>query len=239
MNRFWLWHAVLPALAFVAVAALLENTSIDLAVAAYFWDPLHQRWTWGDSWWTNEFLHRGGLLLVLALGLGVLAVFLASYRVKSLRRHRRAALFLALCVATGPALVSLAKATTNVECPRGLSRFGGKRPYVRLFEPAPEDVPRGHCFPAGHSSGAYALVAFYFGLRERQPRAARVALGGALLLGLVFSAGQWARGAHFLSHDVWSLAICWFVALAYYAGVFGQELYRVSTKSPAQASAGR
>ena len=52
-----------------------------------------------------------------------------------------------------------------------------------------------------------------------------MALGGALLLGVVYSAGQWARGVHFLSHDVWSLAICWFVALAYYAGAFGRELY--------------
>ena len=30
------------------------------------------------------------------------------------------------------------------------------------------------------------------------------------LIGTVFALGQQARGAHFLSHDLWTLAICWF-----------------------------
>ena len=237
MNRFLLLHAALPALAFGVVATLLEQTHVDLALASGFWDALQQRWTWGESWWTNEFLHVGGVRLMLAIGLSVLGVFLASYRVKRLRRHRRAAFFVALCLATGPLLVSQAQGITNVECPRQLVRFGGKHPYVRLFEPKPADAHRGHCFPAAHASGAYALVACYFGLRERWLRAARVALGAALMLGAVFSAGQWARGAHFLSHDLWSLAICWFVALAYYAGAFERELYPGTARPPVQRAA--
>ena len=32
-------------------------------------------------------------------------------------------------------------------------------------------------------------------------------------LGLLFGIGQQLRGAHFLSHDLWSLAICWTVSL--------------------------
>ena len=33
-----------------------------------------------------------------------------------------------------------------------------------------------------------------------------------LLLGLVFGIGQQLRGAHFVSHDVWTLGLCWFIA---------------------------
>ncbi len=224
MNPFWRRHAVLPALAFVAVTALLEATRIDLAVAELFFDPTQHRWTWGESWWTNQLLHQGGLALIIAFGVAVLSAFIASFRIARLRPHRHAALFVALCIATGPYVVARGKQSTNVDCPRELECFGGRKPYIRLFEDKPDDARVGHCFPAGHASGAYSLVAFYFALRERRARDAHLALGGALLLGLAFSAGQWARGVHFLSHDVWSLAICWFVALAYYAG-FGGALY--------------
>jgi len=33
-----------------------------------------------------------------------------------------------------------------------------------------------------------------------------------LLLGVVLGVTQQLRGAHFLSHDIWALAICWFIA---------------------------
>ena len=34
-----------------------------------------------------------------------------------------------------------------------------------------------------------------------------------LVIGISFGLAQQLRGAHFLSHDVWSAAICWFGAL--------------------------
>ena len=46
----------------------------------------------------------------------------------------------------------------------------------------------------------------------------------ALAVGIAFSIGQEARGAHFLSHDLASAAIVWFVQLA---------LYRVYAGAPA------
>ena len=39
----------------------------------------------------------------------------------------------------------------------------------------------------------------------------------AIALGAAFSIGQEARGAHFLSHDLTSAAIVWFVQLGLYA----------------------
>jgi membrane-associated PAP2 superfamily phosphatase len=43
----------------------------------------------------------------------------------------------------------------------------------------------------------YKLYGLYFGL----------------VLGIMFGASQQVRGAHFLSHDVFSLAVCWFSSL--------------------------
>ena len=50
---------------------------------------------------------------------------------------------------------------------------------------------------------------------QRTPILAAAFAGSVLLAGagLVFGSGQQLRGAHFLSHDLWSLAVCWFLAL--------------------------
>lgn len=37
-----------------------------------------------------------------------------------------------------------------------------------------------------------------------------------LVAGLIFGISQQLRGAHFLSHDLWSLTICWLVALGFF-----------------------
>jgi membrane-associated PAP2 superfamily phosphatase len=34
-----------------------------------------------------------------------------------------------------------------------------------------------------------------------------------LSVGLIFGISQQLRGAHFISHDLWTLAICWFFSL--------------------------
>jgi membrane-associated PAP2 superfamily phosphatase len=47
-------------------------------------------------------------------------------------------------------------------------------------------------------------------------------LGFALGLGGVFGLAQQLRGAHFLSHDVWTLMICWLIALALYLPMLGR-----------------
>jgi membrane-associated PAP2 superfamily phosphatase len=96
---------------------------------------------------------------------------------------------------------------------------------VHLFGDRPDDLPRAQCFPGGHSSSGFALLALYFALRDRRPRAARWFLGGALAVGTLFAFGQEARGAHFLSHDLWSLGIAWFTCLAVYRLAFGGRVW--------------
>jgi membrane-associated PAP2 superfamily phosphatase len=53
----------------------------------------------------------------------------------------------------------------------------------------------------------------------------RWGLFAGIALGLIFGLGQQLRGAHFFSHDVWTAAICWFIALGVY-GVFQDRLMR-------------
>ena len=83
--------------------------------------------------------------------------------------------------------------------PRGVRR---DRPYVSLFADRPDSLPRAMCFPGAHAASGFAFMFGYFLLRDVARRRARWALAGAILLGIAFSIGQQARGAHFISHDL-------------------------------------
>ncbi len=48
-----------------------------------------------------------------------------------------------------------------------------------------------------------------------------------LVAGLIFGISQQLRGAHFLSHDLWSLTICWLVALGFFYLFFVSPAVRV------------
>lgn len=60
-------------------------------------------------------------------------------------------------------------------------------------------------------------MSLFFALRGSWRTAARWALAFGIGVGVVFSFGQEARGAHFFSHDLASAAIVWWVLFALYS----------------------
>ena len=66
------------------------------------------------------------------------------------------------------------------------------------------DGGRGHCFPAGHAMAGFSFVGGYWVFRDSQPRLARIWLAAALCAGLLLGLAQQWRGAHFMSHTLWS-----------------------------------
>ncbi len=81
--------------------------------------------------------------------------------------------------------------------------------------PLPKQEHPARPFPA-IATGAFALFAFYFVWRRQHPRCAAAALVTATFLGLVYAGTQWVRGAHFVSHDLWSVMVAWLVCLGCY-----------------------
>jgi membrane-associated PAP2 superfamily phosphatase len=218
-GAFWRRHAALPAALFLVVAGLAAATGLDEAVArAWAFDPVGHRFIGSGpgEWWAKEIIHSGGGRLIRIIGGLLIVAWLLSYRVAALRHWRRPLSFVVLSVALGAGLVGLLKEITNVDCPWSLQEFGGKLPYVHLLGDRLDTLPRAQCFPGGHSSSGFALFAIYFLMLGRSRQLARWALGAAVLVGGVFAFGQEARGAHFLSHDLWSAAVVWFACLAVY-----------------------
>lgn len=223
--RFWMYHALAPLLLFIVLALLFEKTGLDLAVSDRFYDFQAGQWSARDSWWAEHLIHRGGRKLILLIALASLAAWGLSFLLKKLRPWRRGALYLALAIGLGTGLVALGKATTNRHCPWDYDRYGGPVPYVRLFEPNAPGCKEGNCFPAGHASGGFSLMSGYFIFYGRNRRAAQGSLALGLALGALFGFAQVARGAHFVSHNVWTAAACWFAGLALYTVLFRGRLW--------------
>ena len=228
---FWRHHLWWPLLAFTLCLGALEVFSLDRPLARDWFFNVHSgHWLGAGNgeWWARGVLHTGGRWVVRGLAALALAVWGLSFAVLRLREWRRPAGFVVLAILLATAIVGGLKAITNVDCPWDLAGFGGDNPYVTLFADRPDALARAQCFPGAHSSSGFALLCFYFAFRDRSQRLARWALGGAIAVGVAFSIGQEARGAHFLSHDLTSAAIVWFVQLA---------LYRAYARAP--ASSGR
>jgi membrane-associated PAP2 superfamily phosphatase len=210
MDRFWLTHAVLPGVAFLVLMGLIATFHLDTRIAnTLFFDSASATWIGAHTRWAEVWIHAGGRDLVRAVALGALLILFS-------RRHRRVATFVLLAIGLSTGLAGLLKHLTNVDCPWSLAGFGGDRPYVALFGDRPQGLPPAACFPGAHSSSGFALLCFYFLLRDRLRRAARVALAAGLALGVLFAFGQEARGAHFLSHDLTSAVLVWYVQLGLY-----------------------
>jgi membrane-associated PAP2 superfamily phosphatase len=133
------------------------------------------------------------------------------------RAWRRPLACLALSVLLSTLLVAWIKSWSNVDCPWDLVRYGGQHAYVDLFAARLAQPSTGRCFPAGHASAGYAWMAAYFLLLAVRPAWRRYGLSAGIVLGLAFGFAQQLRGAHFLSHDLWSAALCWLVAVAVHA----------------------
>lgn len=193
--------------ALVAAATAWDAAGLDLPFARLAGGA--GGFPWRDHWLLSLVLHEGGrrvaLLLAALLCLAVWWPVGPLVRVAWGERLQLAVstLLAALCV-------SLLKWGSSTSCPWELSEFGGLARYASHWSLQP-DGGRGQCFPGGHAAAGFAFAAGYFALRRTQPALARRWLGAALAGGLAFGLAQQWRGAHFMSHTLWSAAACWAV----------------------------
>jgi membrane-associated PAP2 superfamily phosphatase len=122
---------------------------------------------------------------------------------------RRERLQLALSVIVAVLAVSMLKSFSQTSCPWDLAEFGGTASYVSHWTWAVYDGGPGRCFPAGHASAAFAYLGGWFVLRRSMPRAAWTWLAVAALFGVVLGVAQQWRGAHYMSHTLWTAWVCW------------------------------
>lgn len=165
-----------------------------------------------DQWWLETVAHTGGRrlawLLALALCVAVAWPFGPLARITPRARLQLAASALLAALA-----VAWLKDGSHTSCPWDLAEFGGVARHLSHWS-LDADGGSGRCFPAGHAASGFSFVGGYFAFRDTQPRLAWGWLAGALAAGLAFGLVQQWRGAHFMSHTLWSAVVCWNVAWA-------------------------
>lgn len=199
-----------PLFLFTLAAALLvlwwDLAGLDLPMARLAGGP--GGFAWRDDAAVVLWLHEVPRLLSwLLLALLFTAVRWPFALLRRLTRRER--LQLALTVLLSVVAVSLLKTSSRTSCPWDLSEFGGSARYVSHWAWGVHDGGPGRCFPAGHASAAFAYLGGWFVLRRSMPRAAWVWLASAALSGLVLGLAQQWRGAHYMSHTLWTAWVCW------------------------------
>jgi membrane-associated PAP2 superfamily phosphatase len=208
-----------------------DASGLDLGMARLFGSgagfSFESHWFWRGV--MHEPMRNLGWLLELTLLVGLFRPFGV---LKGLLLERR--LQLALTPLLALVTVSSIKLHSLTSCPWDLREFGGVATYAPHWALGLADGGNGACFPAGHASAGFAFVAGFFVFRHTLPKLAMRWLVGALVAGLLLGVAQQVRGAHFMSHTLWTAWICWAVAAAVDSGV-SQWIARRPARAPAPA----
>jgi membrane-associated PAP2 superfamily phosphatase len=188
-------------------------TNADLFLADQLFDFGSNTFPHRTEWFFEHFTHHTMKALMLGAALVPAMLLVADgfnrWQLFDSVTRRKLAVVVASAILV-PVAISALKTVSIHHCPWNLSRYGGFAPYLRLFDSLPAGVSAGHCFPAGHASSALWLASIAVFWLPGQPLKACAAFAAGLSPGLALGLAQQARGAHFLSHTLWS---AWVAAL--------------------------
>ncbi|MCU5774974.1 phosphatase PAP2 family protein [Erwiniaceae bacterium BAC15a-03b] len=216
--RFYAIQFVLLAFFAVLFTWFSRSETLDMMLTRIWFDPITRQFPWKESLWLDVINHR--LLKYLVIATGVMLLF------KGLLRRQPQLILVALLIGVGSLAVGVLKASSAHSCPWDLVEFGGQAFSYPLFGQVPENSGPGRCFPGGHASSGFSLMALFFLFRPQRARLAWSCWSVAVLLGLLMGFGQVMRGAHFFSHNLWSGWWVWLVQLL----TFGCVSYLLNRK---------
>ena len=204
LNLILLFSTALLMLIFIPVAG-----SVDQMLSLPWVD--HSGYYLRESWFLvkvgHEFLKN--LVIVIAIIHAVVWLKLSIEKSSSPWRSISGVVVLGMMISV--AVIGLLKSQSIHACPWALLQVNQE--HVDWLRPLSS---RGKCFPGGHASAGFSLLILYFAYRPFYPKLARYGLAFALVMGIVMSAVQMVRGAHFLSHNLWALWWSWLIDFMLY-----------------------
>lgn len=206
------WAIALPLALASAISVPLMLLGGDQVVADTIYSLQGSHWLARDAWITSTVLHDWGKKFSALCWIGVAIAWCLTWTGSVDRSWRKPISYLLATTLLATAVVSAMKHQTNMDCPWDLLRYGGTRIEIGILEHRPDQLGKAACFPAGHASAGYGWVASFFAFSAVAPRWRWWGLSFGLVLGAVFGIAQQFRGAHFLSHDLWTLTISWTTA---------------------------
>jgi membrane-associated PAP2 superfamily phosphatase len=226
-RSFWLPHVALPVVAGLLLAFIYPNTSLDARLIQPFYDTHALVFPLKNNGFLENVMHKGLRNLMIVVSLMMLGFWIFGLKIwNSVLKNQNSShwskvyhrqflwIFIAMVISTSA--ISVLKRLSMHSCPWDLLPYGGTQPWIPLFGHLPAAAEMGHCFPGGHASGGFALIAIYFGFRDSLPKLANAGLILGLLFGFAMGWGQMMRGAHFMSHNLWTAWVVWMILLVQY-----------------------
>ena len=206
---------LLTSITIVVCLIVFEFSGIDLLIEDFFFDVQLNCWMIDRHNALLKFVFydsvKGLYVLFMLSLLAVLIFFRKSNWVKA---NRQGLLIVFLSVVFVPLIIGTLKSTTNVPCPKNIEHYGGNYPYVTVTTSYPASFHQSsniECYPAGHASGGFALMALFF--LFNRPSTRRRMLIASIATGWVIGTYKMLIGDHFLSHTVMSMLLAWFIIL--------------------------
>lgn len=193
----------------------------DIWVQSHFYNPLTHEWSVDTNNEVLKFIFYDGIKRLLII-IAVLMLFgsIAVWKRSFFKPYRRGIVIVILSSVLVPVVVGSLKAVTNMPCPKNIEIFGGVYPHTCVWEKYnTEDchLEKQKCWPAGHASGGFALLALVFLFRSRKAKIA--AATSAMLIGWSMGTYKMVIGDHFLSHTVITMILAWLIILVIVRGV--------------------
>ena len=215
INQNWpIKPLVLLLLSALFLIFIYPKTGLDQRLIAPYFDAVNQQFSLKHHWVLETVLHTGLKYSLIVLAISTLIISQLGPLYARLKAYRQRLFWVFMLMLISTTAISILKSVSVHGCPNDLAQYGGDLPYLQLFESLPIGVAMGKCFPGGHASGGFALMAFYFAFNDVQPKFAKCMLLLALTLGFVMGWAQMMRGEHFLSHNLWSAWLIWAICLA-------------------------
>ena len=199
----------------VFVIAFFQLTDSDIYIQSFFYNFESKTWIIDKNEPILKFLLYDGLKNLLLLFGALILLSLIFLRKKSLvQEYKKGLIIVLLSAIFVPLIIGSLKAISNTPCPCNIVYFNGTYPDIKVFDSYPKDFvqpSKAKCWPAGHASGGFALMALFFLFKTpiNQKR--------ALIIGLVvgWSMGTYKMllGDHFLSHTIITMMMAWLIIL--------------------------
>lgn len=199
----------------IFVIGFFQFTNIDIIIQNYFYNFETKSWLIDKDEPILKFFLYDGLkkgLIIFGVFILILLIFFRKY--EFVKEYKKGLIILLLSSIFVPTIVGSLKAITNTPCPCNIEHFGGEYPDIKVLDKYPEDFiqkSKAKCWPAGHASGGFALMALFFFFKN--PRNQFFGLIGAITLGWSMGTYKMLLGDHFLSHTIITMILAWIIIL--------------------------
>lgn len=158
-----------------------------------------------------QVMHTGLKAAIFAIFFSLVLLWLTSFVHQRLAKIRTQLLWAWVGMLLSTMTISMVKHLSIHSCPDKLMLYHGTKPIFSLAETFMQNPLAGHCWPGGHASAGISLLAIYFAFRKSHPDFSIIIFTLSLLLWFLMGWAQIMRGLHFLSHNLWTIWIVWFV----------------------------